>query len=65
MCPEPLRKAEVFFRSLPPGTEVTVLATDAAAPIDFEVWCLQKNHRYLACSDQGPHLEIRLVKGDS
>lgn len=61
MCPEPLLEAEVFFQTLPADCRVTVLATDPAASIDFEVWCLQKGHRYLGCDTHQAHLEIHIT----
>ena len=62
MCPEPILKAEIAVRALTAGTELLVLATDQASPIDFEVWCLQKGHCYLGCEDSGQWLEIRIRK---
>lgn len=61
MCPEPLIEAEAFFQALPADCRVTVLATDPAASIDFEVWCLQKGHQYLGCEIHPTHLEIQIV----
>lgn len=61
MCPEPLIEAEAFFQTLPANCRVTVLATDPAASIDFEVWCLQKGHQYLGCDSHPSHLEIHIA----
>lgn len=63
MCPQPILEAEQFFPTLPTGCSVTVWATDPAASIDFEVWCLQKGHRYLGCDTGANHMEIRILKG--
>jgi TusA-related sulfurtransferase len=61
MCPEPLLEAETFFQALPAGCRVRVLATDPAASIDFEVWCLQKGHLYRGCDTHPSHLEIHIT----
>jgi tRNA 2-thiouridine synthesizing protein A len=63
MCPDPIVEAETISRDAPGGQEVLVLATDPAAPIDFEVWCIHKGHQYLGQSDKGEWLEIRLMLG--
>jgi tRNA 2-thiouridine synthesizing protein A len=62
MCPEPILEAQAAIADLAPGTSMVVLATDLAAPIDFEVWCQQKGHRYLGSSNSEDWLEIRLIK---
>jgi TusA-related sulfurtransferase len=40
-----------------------VYATDPAAPIDFEAWCLRRQHQFLACEAQDEGWMIRLKKG--
>ncbi|MFT5138985.1 MAG: tRNA 2-thiouridine synthesizing protein A [Rhodothermales bacterium] len=59
MCPEPILKAETEVRQLEIATEILVLATDLASPIDFEVWCLHKGHDYLGFENKEQWLEIR------
>ena len=63
MCPEPIKIAEQQLRQMDAGSLLKVQATDAASPIDFEVYCLQKGHQYLNCTDTGEWLEISLKKG--
>jgi tRNA 2-thiouridine synthesizing protein A len=65
MCPEPILKAQSAIGDLAPGSSMIVLATDLAAPIDFEVWCQQKGHRYMGSSDTGEWLVIRLKKNSA
>ncbi len=63
MCPEPIRLAELAIRELDGGGLLRVLATDPAAPIDFEAWCLRRDHTFLACEAEGEGWEIRVRKG--
>ena len=49
MCPEPIALAQRRIAGLRPGQVLRVLTTDPAAPIDFEVWCLRRGHRFIAC----------------
>lgn len=62
VCPEPILEAEKSIKELAPGDIMLVLATDPAAPIDFEVWCLHRGHRYLGSEESGEWLEIKLEK---
>ncbi|MEK0083359.1 sulfurtransferase TusA family protein [Benzoatithermus flavus] len=43
-CPLPLVKARQALMVLPPGATVRVLATDPAAPRDFEEFALLTGH---------------------
>ena len=63
MCPEPIRLAEIAMRPLPEGALLRVHATDPAAPIDFEAWCLRRAHEFLACEAAGEGWIIRVRKG--
>ncbi|MBM3558304.1 MAG: sulfurtransferase TusA family protein [Alphaproteobacteria bacterium] len=38
-CPLPVLKARKALRSMTPGEELTVLATDPGAPNDFRAYC--------------------------
>ena len=62
MCPEPILKAESAIGEIDAGSELLVLATDPAAPIDFEVWCQHKGHHYIGSENTGQWLEISLRK---
>lgn len=43
-CPLPVLKLEKRLRSLPPGVELIVLATDPIAKIDIPLYC--RRHGY-------------------
>lgn len=60
MCPEPILEAELSIAKLASGDFLLVLATDPVAPIDFEVWCQHKGHRFLGSEECGNWLEIKL-----
>lgn len=62
LCPEPVRLAELRIRGLPAGGALRVRATDPAAALDFEVWCLRRGHRYLGCEQHDNELDIRVRK---
>lgn len=61
MCPEPIINAEAESTHYSECTEMSILATDPASPIDFEVWCLHKGHQYLGCEELGEWLEIKVL----
>lgn len=63
MCPEPLRAAELAMRPLASGTVLSIVATDPAAPIDLEAWCLRRQHQFLACQAHDDGWVIRIRKG--
>ncbi len=65
LCPEPIRLAELAIRQLSPGAVLSVQATDPAAPIDFEAWCLRRRHEFLACEAVADGWTIRVRKGQS
>ncbi|MDX6750108.1 sulfurtransferase TusA family protein (plasmid) [Geminicoccaceae bacterium 1502E] len=44
-CPLPLVKARQALMVLPSGAVICVLATDPAAPRDFEDYCEESGHR--------------------
>ena len=44
-CPLPVLKTEKRLAQLPPGTSLTVLATDPIAKIDIPLFCTQNGHR--------------------
>jgi tRNA 2-thiouridine synthesizing protein A len=65
VCPEPIHEAERAIRALPPGACLKVLATDLAAPIDFEAWCFHQGHRYAGALERTDCLEIKVFKAQS
>jgi tRNA 2-thiouridine synthesizing protein A len=40
-CPLPILRTKKALATMPPGSRVRVLATDAGAPADFEHFCRQ------------------------
>lgn len=63
MCPEPLRLAELAIRNMTSGSQLNIVATDPAAPIDFEAWCLRRRHEFMTCEEEGNGWVIRIRKG--
>jgi len=63
MCPEPITMAALRLQGMQEGEVLRVEATDPAAPIDFEVWCLRRQHTFLDCRQNGERWIIRLRKG--
>ncbi len=61
-CPLPVLRARKAMRAMAPGEELTVLATDDAAPADFRAFCEQTGHRFLSISEaDGVHtIMVRL-----
>ncbi len=43
-CPLPVLRANKAMRTLAPGDELEVLATDLAAPADFRSYCKTAGH---------------------
>ncbi|MCK8785122.1 sulfurtransferase TusA family protein [Roseomonas sp. NAR14] len=43
-CPLPVLKANKALRHLPPGSRLTVLATDPASAKDFRAFCRETGH---------------------
>ena len=58
MCPEPVRLVARAIPDLAPGTRLSVLATDLAAPVDFESWCRSNHCNYLGSEEADNHLVI-------
>jgi TusA-related sulfurtransferase len=46
-CPLPVLRANKTLRQLQPGDELRVLASDPAAPKDFESYCRTTGHALL------------------
>ena len=45
MCPEPIARAQAQLARMRQGDILEVRATDPAAPIDFEAYCLRRGHQ--------------------
>jgi tRNA 2-thiouridine synthesizing protein A len=61
-CPMPLVKARQALMVLDPGARVCVLATDPAAPGDFEEFCEVSGHELAAAVEAGGIFKVVLVK---
>ena len=57
-CPLPVLKMEKRLAQLPPGAELTVLATDPIAKIDIPLYCTQHGHACRTSAD-GEVLALR------
>jgi len=61
-CPLPVLRARKMLKSLPGGALMNVLATDAAAPKDFEAFCRETGHTLIKIEQDGEVFTIRLRK---
>ncbi len=52
-CPLPVLKANKALRGMPPGAELTVLATDPAAEADFPAFASETGHALLSATREG------------
>jgi tRNA 2-thiouridine synthesizing protein A len=52
-CPLPVLKARKTMKSMAPGEEIRVLATDPSAVKDFEAFCEALGHTLLDSSESG------------
>jgi len=52
-CPLPVLKANKALRGMPPGAELTVLATDPAAEADFPSFASETGHALLSATREG------------
>jgi len=50
-CPLPVLKLEKLLATLPPGTALTVLATDPMARVDIPLYCRQHGHDCVVTSE--------------
>ena len=61
-CPLPVLKLEKRLGELPPGAQVTVLATDPIAKIDIPLFCTQNGHVY-EMTTEGEVMRFAITKG--
>jgi tRNA 2-thiouridine synthesizing protein A len=47
-CGEILVDLMLFFRPLPAGTRVLIIARDAGAPLEMPAWCRSTGHHLLS-----------------
>ncbi len=50
-CPLPILKAKKTLSQLNAGVVLTVLATDAGAPEDFEAFCRHTGHEFISLNE--------------
>ncbi|MDP7380336.1 MAG: sulfurtransferase TusA family protein [Alphaproteobacteria bacterium] len=62
-CPLPVLKARKAIKDLAPGALLTVLATDPAAPLDFEHFCATQGHEMVASRHDGDTLIFEIRRG--
>lgn len=64
-CPLPVLRANKLLKTMRAGDQLTVLATDAAAPKDFENYCGQTGHRLVDSREDEPGVyTLVLAKAD-
>lgn len=63
VCPLPVLRARKALRGIESGALLTVLATDRAAPADFEAFCREAGHGFVGIEEDGDVFRIRLRKG--
>lgn len=61
-CPLPLLKAKHAMRSLQEGEVLRVMATDPAAPRDFQTWERLSQHRLLHVQEEQAHYILYMQK---
>lgn len=52
-CGELLLVLAARARQLPPGSQIRLLASDPAAPLDIPAWCHLTGHHYLGLGTDG------------
>jgi tRNA 2-thiouridine synthesizing protein A len=61
-CPLPVLRARKALKSLPDGALMDVMATDTAAPKDFEAFCRETGHKLIKIEQDREVFTIRLRK---
>lgn len=59
-CPLPVLRAKKLLKTLPPGAEIEVLATDPQAPKDFQAFSETTGHALLSSAEEGGVFRFRL-----
>lgn len=54
LCPLPVLRLRKRLLPLPPGTRVTLIATDKAAVIDVPHFCAESGHALIAARETAP-----------
>jgi tRNA 2-thiouridine synthesizing protein A len=61
-CPLPVLKANKAIKELILGDHLEILATDPAAPKDFEVFCENTRHQLTSSTEEDGVFKIILTK---
>tara|TARA_R110000868_G_scaffold1844_5_gene14570 strand:+ start:6438 stop:6701 length:264 start_codon:yes stop_codon:yes gene_type:complete len=64
-CPLPVLRARRVLKGLAGGGLLDVLATDSAAPADFEAFCRETGHTLVNIEQSDDVYTIRLRKAES
>jgi len=64
-CPLPVLRARKALKGVPDGGLLEVLATDTAAPPDFEAFCRETGHTLVTIEQTDEIYTIRLRKAVS
>ncbi len=64
-CPLPVLRARKVLKGIADGGLLEVLATDTAAPADFEAFCRETGHTLVAIAQTDEIYTIRLRKAAS
>lgn len=62
-CPLPVLRAQKALRSMEPGDEITVLATDPASTIDMPHFCNTSGNELVSATRDGDTFIYTLRKG--
>lgn len=65
LCPLPLLRAKKALAKICAGEILAVKATDAAAPLDFRVFCELSGHLLLRVEQKGEEVTLWLQKNPS
>lgn len=64
-CPLPVLRARKVLKGMSDGALLEVLATDTAAPADFEAFCRETGHTFVTIEQDGDVYRIRLRRAAS
>jgi len=64
-CPLPVLRARKVLKGMTDGALLEVLATDTAAPADFEAFCRETGHTFVIIEQENDVYRIRLRKAAS
>ena len=62
-CPLPVLKARKAIKALPAGGILKIIATDPAAPLDFQHFCKTQGHELVEVRDDDGELHFTIRRG--